>query len=180
MFIDVKGKRLGAMRGLQAQNVIAPVHAPISALAHRDAVGVDAQLRELQEAAAGERPGVTGALAAAASLVARNRHIRVASHAAALAVTACGVHQDADGAGRAAERRLWLLRRLAALYGAQVLGHLRTGARCALLACRLNFRLCSMDWGQAHLGRRPNDRNISVAQRLLLLQTAHVRESGRT
>ena len=131
---------------MQAQAVIVPVHTPISALAHGGAVGVDAQLRELQEPAAGKRSAVAGALTAAASLVARKGHVRVAAHAAALAVTACGVHQDADGAGRAAERRLWLLRRHAALGGAQVLGHLRTGAWCPLLACRLNFRLYSAGW----------------------------------
>ena len=156
---------------MQAHAVIVPVHAPIPALAHRGAVGVDAQLRELQEPAAGKRFAVTGAIAAAASLVACKLHVRIAAHAAALAVTACGVHQVADGAGRAAERRLQLLRRLAALGGAQVLGHLRLSARCPLLACRLDLRLCSTGRRQAHLGRRPDDRNISSAQRVLLLQT---------
>ena len=45
------------------------------------------------------------------------------------AAHACGVHQDADGAGRAAERRLGLQRQLAALGGAQRLGHLRSGGK---------------------------------------------------
>ena len=38
------------------KSVVVPVHAPVSALAHRGALGVDAQLRQLQKPAAGKRP----------------------------------------------------------------------------------------------------------------------------
>ena len=66
-------------------------------------------------------PSLARSLLLPASLLANFTYALLPT-AAALAVTACGVHQDADGAGRAAERRLQLLRRLAALAVPRYLG----------------------------------------------------------